>query len=113
MYSLLNGLIGASFTICGMTGIIIMCFFKDMDLLIYIHLIMCAAVGYLMSNYLTETPVFLLDQKNYKGLNEVITKISIINETYYEQRVKHRIEALEEFHQFTSKRNEREDGQFG
>lgn len=96
MYSLLNGLIGACFTLCGIIDILVLYFIKDWNILLYIHLVVCAIVYYITKHYLTETPLFLLDRKEYDSLNSVICKISKINDTYEQQNVQEKIKNVKE-----------------
>ena len=97
MYSLLNGLLGASFTLTGLIDIVVLYFLKNWNILLLLHFLVSGVVVYAMTYYLTETPIFLLDQGNYRELSETIKKMATVNETYESQNVKNRLDALKEF----------------
>jgi MFS family permease len=112
MYSLLNGLLGASFTMTGLLCIFVFCFFKNWNILIYIHFIVTAFVMYAVyTDFLTESPIFLLDQGNYSHLNKVITHIATVNDTLESANVEYRIQELREFRNL-NKIKSRTDGFF-
>jgi hypothetical protein len=71
-----------------------MTFFKDWVLLVLIHFTIDVVMIYFCYYYFVETPQFCLDKKKYEELNEVITKIAIVNGTY-ETQVKARLDNIE------------------
>jgi MFS family permease len=94
MYSLLNGLIAAFFTICGLSDIFVLYFLKNWNILIYVHIIVCGIGVYLCKTYLTETPLYLLDKELYHQYEEVIIKISKINQTYETSNIKSKLDEI-------------------
>jgi MFS family permease len=97
MYSLVNGLIGAFYSLSGFLNIFVLYFFHNFPYLIMMNILIGCIVGYLMINYMTETPHFLLAKKNYYQLNNVIVKIAEINETLDNKEVKRKFKAINNF----------------
>lgn len=110
MYSLLNGFLGASFTTTGLLCIIVFYYFKNFNIMIYIHFFITSFVIYAVyTDFLTETPIFLLDQGNYSHLNKVIKHIATINDTLKSANIESRLQELREYrnlHQIKSKTDE-------
>lgn len=97
LYSLANGFIGAAFSLTGVTNILIVYYFRNWNILLYIHLGIIFGILYFGRPYMIETPKYLLENRRYKELNEVIVKISNTNNSKEQHAVL--LQKLEEIKQ--------------
>jgi MFS family permease len=94
LYSIFNGVVAMLFAFCGIFTIIIMSYFKDWLVLVFIHLVIDISMIYMSYYYFYETPYFCLNKRKYDDLNDVIVNISKVNGTY-EHLVKGKLEKIE------------------
>jgi len=80
-YSILTGILGFLYAICSIVSILILGFFYDWHIILYFHIILNFLGLYLGIKYIVETPMFLLSTFRYHELNQVLIKISRINNT--------------------------------
>jgi MFS family permease len=81
LYSLAGGIYGAAYAGTGIFNIAIIYFFRNWNIILWIHLFLTIGCLYLGRIYITETPIYLLERKRYEELNQVLIKISVINNT--------------------------------
>jgi MFS family permease len=79
LYSLASGVYGAAYAGTGVFNIIIVYYFGNWNVILWIHLFLTIGCLYLSRIYVTETPIYLLEKKYYEELNQVLIKISLVN----------------------------------
>jgi MFS family permease len=79
MYSLAGGVYGAAYAFTGIFNIIIIYFFSNWNYVVWVHLILTIGCVYFSFYYITETPIYLLENQRYEELKKVLIQISVIN----------------------------------
>lgn len=79
MYSLAGAMTTLAFSLSGLINLAIMYYFKNWNIILAYHFIIICYIIYMSRFYMIETPLFLLENFNFREFRKTIKKINSIN----------------------------------